>query len=88
MLDAEQRRVFYSRGLSKTLAMSGVAWILSNGVFQIRFAIVTPSVFGSEGEAEFYEWVQVVSGICYTLFVVSVGSHPLLWLETRRREEV
>ena len=76
------------RVLLRLALLSGVAWILSNGVLQIRFAIVTPSVFGSEGEAEFYEWVQVVSGICYTLFVVSVGSYVLLWLATRRREEV
>jgi hypothetical protein len=68
--------------------LSGLAWILSNSALQIRFAIVTGSLFGSEGEAEFYEWVQVVSGICYTLFVVSVGSYVLLWLATRRRDDV
>jgi len=39
-------------------------------------------------EAEFYEWVQAVSGICYTLFVVSVGIYVRFWLATRRRHGV
>ena len=76
------------RVLLRLALLSGVAWILLNGALQIRFAIVTGSVFGSEGEAEFYEWVQVVSSICYTLFVVSVGSYVLFWLATRRRDGV
>ena len=76
------------RVLLRLALLSGLAWILSNAALQIRLAVVTGSVFGSEGEAEFYEWVQVVSSICYTLFVVSVGSYVLLWLATRRREEL
>src|SRR5918994_410577 len=39
------------RVLLRLALLSGVAWILSNGVLQVRFAIVTGSVFGSEGEA-------------------------------------
>ena len=66
--------------------LSGVAWIVSNGLLQIRFAVLTPTAFASEIEAEFYEWVQVVSGIGYTLFVVAVGSYVLLWLAARRRD--
>lgn len=68
--------------------LSGLAWIVSNGLLQIRFAVLTPTAFASEIEAEFYEWVQVVSGIGYTLFVVSVGSYVLLWLAARRRDGV
>jgi hypothetical protein len=68
--------------------LSGVAWIVSNGLLQIHFAVLTPTAFASEIEAEFYEWVQLVSGICYTLLVVSVGSYVLLWLATRRRDDV
>ena len=66
--------------------LSGVAWIVSNGLLQIRFAVLTPTAFASEIEAEFYEWVQVVSGIGYTLFVVAVGSYVLLWLAAHRRD--
>lgn len=76
------------RILLRLALLSGVAWILSNGALQIRFALVTGSLFASEGEAEFYEWVQVVSSISYTLFVVSVGSYVLLWLAVRRRDGV
>lgn len=68
--------------------LSGVAWIVSNGLLQIRFAVLTPTAFASEIEAEFYEWVQVVSGIGYTLFVVAVGSYLLLWLAAGRRDGV
>jgi hypothetical protein len=67
--------------------LSGVAWIVSNGLLQIRFLIFTPTGFASEAESEFYEWVQVVNGICYTLFVFSVGIYVVLWLATRDRED-
>jgi hypothetical protein len=68
--------------------LSGLAWIVSNGLLQIRFAVLTPTAFASAIEAEFYDWVQVVSGISYTLFVVAVGSYVLLWLAARHRDGV
>ena len=64
--------------------LSGLAWIVSNGLLQIRFAARTPTPFAREVEAEFFEWVQVVSSLGYTLFVVAVGSYVLLWLAARR----
>jgi hypothetical protein len=68
--------------------LSGVAWIVLNGPLQIRFAVLTPTAFASEIEAEFYEWVRVISGIGYTLFVVAVGSYVVLWLAARRQDGV
>jgi hypothetical protein len=85
-LEDRLRRGPWPRILFWLALLSGVVWIVSNGLLQIRFAFVTPSTFASEVEAEFFEWVQVVSSIGYTLFVVSVGSYVLLWLAERRRD--
>jgi hypothetical protein len=68
--------------------VSGVAWIVSNGLLQIRFSILSPTGFASEAESDFYKWAQVVNGITYTLFVFSVGIYVVLWLATRGREDV
>jgi hypothetical protein len=87
-LEERLRRGPLPRILFWLALLSGVAWIVSNGLLQIRFAVLTPTAFASEIEAEFYEWAQVVSSVCNTLFVVAVGSYVLLWLGARRREGI
>jgi hypothetical protein len=87
-LEERLRRGPLPRILLWLALLSGVAWIVSNGLLQIRFAVLTSTAFASEIEAEFYKWAQVVSGIGYTLFVVAVGNYVLLWLAARRREDI
>ncbi|HYZ13228.1 MAG TPA: hypothetical protein VFA08_06425 [Actinomycetota bacterium] len=87
-LEERIRRGPWLRILLWLALLSGVAWIVSNGLLQIRFGVLTPTAFAGEIEAEFYEWVQVISGIGYTLFVVAVGSYVVLWLAARRQDSV
>lgn len=56
----------------------------SERIIQIRLATGYPDLFSSEAGAELWAWVQAVSGIADTTFLVALGSYVLLWLRVRQ----
>lgn len=72
------------RALLWTAIIAGAAWVVLNASIQIRTAKGYADIFSSEGPAELWVWMQVVSGIAYTVFLVALGSYILLWLRFRQ----
>ena len=70
-----------------TAIIAGAVWVVLNAI-QIRTARAYEDIFSSEGPAEFWVWMQVVSGIAYAVFLVTVGSYILLWLRFHQRFDV
>ncbi len=64
--------------------VAGLVWIALNTYVQIRVNVSGDQFFGSEEVAEFFRWAQTLSGISYTVFLVSVGSYVLVWLRSRQ----
>jgi hypothetical protein len=71
-----------------TAIIAGAAWVLLNASIQIRTARAYEDTFSSEGPAELWVWMQVVSGIAYAVFLVAFGSYIPLWLRFRQRSDV
>jgi hypothetical protein len=67
-----------------TALIAGAVWVVLNAIVQIRLATGYPDLFSSEAGAELWAWVQAVSGIAYTAFLVALGSYVLLWLRVRQ----
>ena len=67
-----------------TAIIAGAVWAILNAIIQIRTARGYADIFSSEGPAELWVWMQVVSGIAYTVFLVALGSYILLWLRFRQ----
>jgi hypothetical protein len=67
-----------------TALIAGAVWVVLNAIVQIRLATGYPDLFSSEAGAELWAWVQAVSGIAYTTFLVALGSYVLLWLRVRQ----
>lgn len=44
-------------------------------------------MFSSEEAAEVWVWVQAMSGIAYSVFLVALGSYVLLWLRVRQSSD-
>jgi hypothetical protein len=63
--------------------VSGIAWIGLNAYIQIRQQLASDQFFSSPPEADYFFWAQAVSGILYTVFLVSVGVYVLVWLRGR-----
>lgn len=63
--------------------VSGIAWIGLNAYIQIRQQLASDQFFSSRSEADYFFWAQAVSGISYTVFLVSVGVYVLVWLRGR-----
>jgi hypothetical protein len=66
-----------------TVLIAGAAWVVLNGVIQIRLATGYPNIFSSEAGADLWAWAQAASGIAYTIFLVALGSYIVLWLALR-----
>jgi hypothetical protein len=67
-----------------TAIIAGAVWVVLNASIQIRTARDYADIFSSpEGPAELWVWMQAVSGIAYTVFLVALGSYILLWLRFR-----
>ena len=67
-----------------TALIAGAVWVVLNAIVQIRLATGYPDLFSSEAGAKLWAWVQAVSGIAYTTFLVALGSYVLLWLRVRQ----
>jgi hypothetical protein len=70
--------------LLSTALIAGAVWVVLNAIVQIRPATGYPDLFSSEVGTELWAWVQTVSGIAYTTFLVALGSYVLLWLRVRQ----
>jgi hypothetical protein len=57
-------------------------------MIQIHTASGYEDIFSSESPAELWVWMQAVSGIAYTVFLVALGSYVLLWLRFRPRSDM
>jgi hypothetical protein len=69
-------------GLLLGLAIvSGLAWIGLNAYIQIRQQLASDQFLSSP--SDFFFWAQAISGISYTVFLVSVGVYVLVWLRSR-----
>jgi len=64
--------------------LSGLAWIFSTTVFQVRVNLIGDP-FQSTTAYEALLWTQVVAGIAQAFFEVSVGLSVILWLISRDR---
>jgi hypothetical protein len=70
-------------GLSLWIALvSGLAWIVSTAVFQIRINAIGGG-FSSQDAYEALQWTNVVSGIAYPVFLVSFGLYVMMWMKSR-----
>jgi hypothetical protein len=70
-----------------TALIAGAVWAVLNAVVQIRYATGYPELFNSELGADLWIWLQAVSGIANTLFLVALGSYVLLWLRVRQSSD-
>lgn len=68
-------------------AHRGGVWIALNAYVQIRQARGYSNLFSSEEAAEVWVWVQAMSGIAYSVFLVALGSYVLLWLRVRQSSD-
>lgn len=72
-----------STGVSLWIALvSGLAWIVSTAIFQIRINVIGGG-FQSEDAYEALQWTNVLSGIGYPVFLVSFGLYVMLWMKNR-----
>jgi hypothetical protein len=70
--------------LLSTAPIAGAVWVVLNVIIQIRQATGYPDLLSSEAAAELWAWVQAVSGIACTTFLVALDSYVLLWLRVRQ----
>lgn len=63
--------------------ISGGVWIAMNGALRVRFYVLGNPGFPSGTAAEIFYWIQALSSVANSVFLVAVGAYVLLWLRTR-----
>jgi hypothetical protein len=70
-----------------TALIAGAVWVVLNAAVQIRYARSYSNLFSSEEAAAVWTWVETLSGIAYSVFLVALGSYVLLWLRVRQSSD-
>jgi hypothetical protein len=81
----ERIRAIRVRSMGLTLwtaLVAGLAWIVSSAVFQIRISVIGGG-FSSQEAFEAMQWIDLISGIAYPVFLVSFGLYVMMWMKSR-----
>jgi hypothetical protein len=65
-------------GLRWAVYVSGITYIVANAIVNISYTQT-----GFRNASESVRWLQAVSGVAYTIFLVSVGAFVVTWLRDR-----